>query len=255
MTPPAPRPVLDGEGALYEQIRRAIAGPILKGDWAPGDKLPSEHELTRLFDTSRMTVNRALTALVEEGLIVRRRRAGSFVAVPPAQHPVLKINDIKAEVLESGLAYRFEVIGRETRQACDDDKDRLGQTSVGRVLAISICHHAAAAAFAFEDRLINLDAVPAAADEPFRDTPPGTWLLAHIPWTEAEHRIRAVTAPPEVRRHLSLPRGAPSLMVERRTRRADHTVTAVNIYYPGARHELVARFSPPGGAGRRADIG
>ena len=40
-----------------------------------------------------------------------------------------------------------------------------------------------------EDRLINVQAVPDALKQDFATTPPDTWLVGHVPWTEAEHRI------------------------------------------------------------------
>lgn len=46
-----------------------------------------------------------------------------------------------------------------------------------------------------EDRLIDLAAVPKAADAPYHHTRPGRWLLANVPWSSAERMIRAVNAP------------------------------------------------------------
>ena len=70
---------LDGEGPLHQQIRRAIARPILAGAWPPGSRIPSEHELMARYGVSRMTVNRALGSLAEEGLVERKRKAGTVV--------------------------------------------------------------------------------------------------------------------------------------------------------------------------------
>ncbi len=102
MSPRLSPPVLDGTGAIYQQIRRAVARPILRGDWAPGARIPSEHELTELFGASRMTINKALSALADEGLIVRRRRLGSFVAERPPERAVMESWDHGAEVTRAG---------------------------------------------------------------------------------------------------------------------------------------------------------
>lgn len=196
------------------------------------------------FDCARMTVNRALTALTSAGLIVRRRRAGSFVAVPASEQTVLEIHDIKAEILNSGQSYRFDLLERKMRELPLPDRANLEAETGTPVLALQVLHFAAEHPFAFEDRVINLAAVPAAESEAFADTPPGTWLLDHIPWTDAVHRISAIPAGRRLEKMLDLPRGAASLMVERRTWRAEMPVTAVRLYYPGNRHELVARFNP-----------
>ena len=55
---------LDGHGPLHEQIRRAVCAPIVSGAWRPGRRVPSEHVLMALFGAARMTVNRAMRALV-----------------------------------------------------------------------------------------------------------------------------------------------------------------------------------------------
>ena len=73
---------LDGSGPLYEQIKRAIVRPIRESVWKPGDRIPPEHDLLRHFSASRMTINRALRELAEEGYVTRHRRMGSFVAFP-----------------------------------------------------------------------------------------------------------------------------------------------------------------------------
>ena len=66
--------------ALYQQVKDFIAGRIQDGTWRPGDKLPSENDLVGQFGMSRMTVNRALRELVEQGRIRRVAGVGSFVA-------------------------------------------------------------------------------------------------------------------------------------------------------------------------------
>jgi len=65
---------------LYEGIADAIAESILAGRYAPGQKLPSERELTETYNVSRPTVREALIALGLRGLVEHRRNAGVFVA-------------------------------------------------------------------------------------------------------------------------------------------------------------------------------
>lgn len=66
----------------YAQLRRALIAAIEAGYWEPGAKLPTEAELTRLTPLSLGTVQRALRALTDEGVIERRQGHGSFVARP-----------------------------------------------------------------------------------------------------------------------------------------------------------------------------
>ncbi len=72
--------------SIEARIRGEIEGRIRSGEWAPGTRIPFEHELVATHGCARATVNKALTRLAREGLIERRRRAGSFVA--RAAHPL-----------------------------------------------------------------------------------------------------------------------------------------------------------------------
>lgn len=64
---------------LYYQLKTLLLEEVLGGRYGPGDRLPTEHELCEQFGISRTPVSRALTELAEEGVILRRRRRGTFV--------------------------------------------------------------------------------------------------------------------------------------------------------------------------------
>ena len=193
-----------------------------------------------------MTVSKALSELVQAGLIERRRRAGSFVSRPQLLSAVLKITDIKAEISALGRSYGYELRSFKRRAAKASDLARLGVTVAGDVLAITCRHCADGVPFAIEDRLINLGAVPEAASADLKTEPPGTWLLAHVPWTEAEHTISAIAADRKAAAALNIAVGAPCLVIERHTWRGARTLTAVRLTYPGQAHRLVARFRAGG---------
>jgi len=65
---------------LFEQVSRAVADCIRRGDWKPGDMLPNEVELAAAFKVSQGTMRRALGLLVQRGVLVRHQGRGSFVA-------------------------------------------------------------------------------------------------------------------------------------------------------------------------------
>lgn len=230
------------EGTLSQRIRGEVEDLIRSGAWAPGRKVPSEAELMARFGCSRMTVNKAMSALADEGLIVRRRRAGSFVARPRVHSTVLDIPDIQAEIVARGEAYRFDLLDRRRRKARAADADEVALAAGGALLALRGVHVAGDRPFALEDRLISLAAVPEAADLDFANESPGAWLLHHVPWTEAENRISAVGADAATAGLMGLDPGAALLAVERRTWRAGEPVTWVRQLFPGEAYDLVARF-------------
>lgn len=230
--------------SLHQRILSDLADKILSGEWPPGYRIPFEHELMVQYHCSRMTVSKVLTHLVNAGMIERRRKAGSFVSRPHAQSLVLEIADIKAEVAALGLSYSFDMLARGKRKSGKDDRTKLDLKPPGSVLELVCCHYAGRQPFCFEERLINLAAVPEAADENFAELPPGSWLMSRVPWTAAEHRIMATEASDAAAETLKLAPGKPCLVVERKTWSSDHTVTFVRLTYPGNLHELVARFFP-----------
>ena len=228
----------------YLEIQRDLQERIASGDWGPGSRVPPEHELQTQYACSRMTVNKALSALAGAGLIIRKRRSGSFVAAPKSQQTILKIHDIKAEIIGNGQAYRFDILRREARRATAEDAARLGIRPGAAVLALQLLHLAGTKPFVHEERLLNLAVVPDAAQEDFRETPPGSWLLTVVPWTDAEHIIRAETAGAGIARLLEIDKAAACLVVERQTWQGGGTVTWVRLTYPGARHQFTSHFSP-----------
>jgi GntR family histidine utilization transcriptional repressor len=157
---------------------------------------------------------------------------------------VLEIREIRAEVTSLGLHYRHELLSRAKRRARGADADRIGVVEATSLLALTCRHFAGSRPFCLEERLISLAAVPEAAEEDFAAIPPGTWLMRQVPWTAAEHRIRALAADTALAASLMLHQGTACLVIERRTWRAEQPVTFVRLTYPGDAHELVARFAP-----------
>jgi GntR family histidine utilization transcriptional repressor len=229
---------------LYQRIRSDLETKITSGDWPPGHRVPFEHELMDTYSCSRMTVNKVISALAEAGLVVRRRRAGSFVSRPRVQSAILQIPDLKGEVEKRGERYQYRLMDLRKRAASAEDKARLGVSARTQVLAIRCLHEAEDQPFAIEDRLINLEAVPDALREDFSVTPPNTWLVGHVPWTEAENRITACNADKQLAADLKIDVGAACLVIERQTWRSGEPITAVRITHPGHLYDLIARFTP-----------
>ena len=220
---------------------------IRTGDLAPGDRLPTEAALMQSYGCARMTVSKALSALATAGLIQRRKRAGSFVARPPVQSMVLNVPDLMQEVVARGEAYRFHLLHRDIRAPRDDHERALvGDVLAGngQIIAITGVHFANDRPLAIEHRLVNIAAIPAITDADFSALPPGSWLLRHIPWTEAETRISAMGAEAEDARALSIALGTPCLCLERHTWRGDQAITAVRQIFTGDGYALIARFGP-----------
>lgn len=230
--------------SLHQRILGDIEDRILSGEWQPGFRIPFEVDLAEQYKCSRMTVNKALTQLAKTGLIERRRKSGSYVTQPRAQSAVLEIRDIKLEVQSLGLAYDYKLSAKARRRSNAEDRSRLGLDAAAPILDVTCTHFAGNRPFCVEQRLINLAAVPDAASESFEEVAPGPWLLNRVPWSAAEHTIRAVAAAEPVATALGIAVGTACLTVERRTWSNGSYITHVRLIYPGERHALVANFTP-----------
>lgn len=228
---------------IAERIQSEIEARIASGEWPPGHRIPFEHELVTQYGCARATAGKALTALVRAGLLERRRKAGTFVAYPHVHSAVLDIPDIGMAIADRTGSYRFELLSSDIRT----DDGLSGNFARGTALRrVSGIHQGQDGPFAYEDRLISLDSVPAARDADFAAQSPGAWLIGSVPWSEARHRISAIGANAEVSTHLSIPRGTPCLLVERWTWRTGAPVTYVCQTFRGDRFDLVATFTPEG---------
>lgn len=218
------------------RIRQDIEARIHSGEWKPGHRIPFEHQLVATYGCARATVSKALGGLAKDGLIERRRKAGSFVAHPQVHSAVLEVPDLAQVIAARGEDYRWRLTDR---RAADDARE-----VPLPALLVEGMHFGGGEPFALERRVIALNAVPDAAQENFTDIAPGTWLLHHVPWTAARHRIRAVEATSAEAKALGLrPRGA-CLELERMTWRAGQVVTQVRQLFRGDRYDLVAEFRP-----------
>lgn len=235
---------LDGKGAVFRQIERALRARISSGRWRPGELVPPERELVRELGVSRMTVSRALAAMTDDGLLIRRRRAGTVVAKQTGTHAVFAIPDIRDEMAAAGRTHSFRLLAHRTRSASAADRARLDVAGGTNILWLCGVHAGDGQPELHEERLVNLDLVQDARAVLAGNVAPGSWLLAHVPWTRASFAISAATAERSMAAELGLEPGAPLLVQERRTWRGADAVTWVRLSFCGARHVLSGEIAP-----------
>jgi GntR family transcriptional regulator len=96
---------------LYQQLQRAIRDAIEQQVLAPNDALPPERELASDLQVSRITVRKAIDALVEEGLLVRRQGSGNFVAARIEKN-FAKLTSFSEDMRSRGLKPRSVWLNR-----------------------------------------------------------------------------------------------------------------------------------------------
>lgn len=213
-----------GWRAVHDEALRRIAAR----DWAPGDLIPTEAALAEELGCARATVNRALRELAESGVIERRRKAGSRVALRPTRHARIAIPLIREEIEETGARYDYRLDLRE------EAAPPPGASLSGRALHVEATHLADGAPHVFEDRWISLDIAPEAADVDFAEISANEWLVRHAPFSGGDVCLTSLPAEAREAEALSVAAGAALFVVERVTRAPDGPVTAVRLAYaPG----------------------
>lgn len=103
--------------AFYETVKQDICKKIAGGVWQPHDRIPSEAELVAQYGFSRMTINRALRELTDEGWLVRLQGVGTFVAEPKGQSALFEVRSIAEEIAARRHQHRCEVLTLERVRA------------------------------------------------------------------------------------------------------------------------------------------
>jgi len=92
----------------YHQLYVLLMESIRTGTYAPGSFLPSENELGKLYDVSRVTVRRALKLLVDDNLIVRHKGKGSAVKLPAKNPKSDRISGFVSSLVSNDLRLHVE---------------------------------------------------------------------------------------------------------------------------------------------------
>lgn len=225
----------------YKEVKSDILAKIVKGDWAPGDLVPNEVDLATTYKCARATVNRAMRELADDGLIERRRKAGTRVRMAPVRHARFNIPIVRDEIEDKGASYRYSLAKRSVEAAPDWLRARLQLPDDGMVLHLVCMHYADGTPYEHEDRWINLTALPKAEDTDFTKCGPGEWLVSTIPFSEAEINLSAGLADKTLSEYLACSVGDPVFNIERSTWWENDAVTYVRFTYrPG--HRLTSRY-------------
>jgi GntR family transcriptional regulator len=118
----------------YLQLARIIHDSIMRGELKPGDRIPSEGELSDRFGLSRMTVRRAIATLAERELVRGEQGRGTFVIGPKVEGGVFLIPDFHEEMKAQGLDSTVKLLKVELVKAPGKVAENLGLRKGERVI-------------------------------------------------------------------------------------------------------------------------
>lgn len=118
---------------IWRSIAANLINDISQGRYRPGDKLPTEAELSKRFGVNRHTVRHALKSMAETGLVHARRGAGVFVAQVPTDYAIGKRVRFHRNLQQAGRLPGKQVLHLETCKANQEEMGALGLTEGSEV--------------------------------------------------------------------------------------------------------------------------
>lgn len=233
---------------LYQQVKENIINRIAGGTLQPGMKIESEEKLVRQLKVSRMTVNRALRELSDEGRIERVRGRGSFVMEKKPQSPLLEIHSIAREIKQRGGSYSCTIHLLQEEKANPSLAASMQLAPYSAVFHSIIVHKDNDVPIQLGCRYINPKVAPDFIEQDFTKSTVSDYLLSLAPVSAVEHVVEALIPEPWIRDLLEINGSEPCLALCRKTWVEDTIATSSTFYYPGSRYSLGGRFIPSSSA-------
>ncbi|MBY4893511.1 phosphonate metabolism transcriptional regulator PhnF [Rhodobacteraceae bacterium N5(2021)] len=115
-----------GRTALWTAIRDTLVRDISEGHYPPGQRLPTEAQLSERFGVNRHTVRRAIADMAEQNIVHSRRGAGVFVRHVPTPYRIGRRTRFRQNLSEAGRVPERRVLSLETRGANKQEAGALG---------------------------------------------------------------------------------------------------------------------------------
>lgn len=243
--------LVDGPVPKWHQIAERLRSSIAKGEFAPGDALPSETLLTRCFGISRTTARSALNELEHEQLVSRHSGRGTIVLPPKVEQPLNLLASFSDDMRARGLTPGYRDTEVTVAAVPAEVAKELGLRSGQRGIHI--------------DRVLLADGEPIASSASWLSphavevgNPPDAGLLDRsslYEWIErntgirisaGEEQIEGGVADTKLARRLSMMKGAPILVARRRcVTHAGEPVESATITYRADRYRFRIELARP----------
>lgn len=230
----------DNRTPLYLQMRKGLARAIRAGIFKPDDALPSERALSEILGISRVTARKAIEALSQEGLLVRRHGSGNYIA-PMVQEPLSRLTSFTEQLEQRGFRPSSRWLRRVVTPALPDELLTLGLSPNAKVAKLERVRVADDVPMAYEVSVLPVALVPrpeAVKDSLYRYLSEQGFL----PVRALQH-FRAVNATARHAELLSIPEGMALMDVTRISYLADgRTVEVTHTYCRSDYYDFVAEL-------------
>jgi len=226
---------------LYYQLMEILIDQIETGILCPGDPVPSENELKRMYGVSKHTVLQAIKALVNKRLLYRIRGKGTFVTDPKISQSITSLLGYSSEIIGLNGTVRNRSVLSTRMPALPAVARHLGIAEKASVYHIQILREVNGRPMALQTSFLPEDLCPGLIDAPFEN---GSLFktLQHrynLEVTNVQETFQAVKADSYEAKLLEIRVGEPLVLLERySTERGGRIVELVRTLLRGDRCKL-----------------
>ncbi|MCP4182796.1 MAG: UTRA domain-containing protein [Hyphomicrobiales bacterium] len=215
---------------MQTELLRRISERI----WLPGELVPKEVELAAEFGCARATVNRAMREMANSGILSRKRKAGTRVAINPVRKATLDIPVIRLDIENRGASYRYLMLSREIIRPPPFIANRLTLGVDNELLHLRAVHFSDNQPFVYEERWVNPAAIPEILNADLSLESANEWLVHHALFTSGDISFSAHNATENEAEVFGIITGTALFVVERLTWLGTIPITSVCLSYaPG----------------------
>lgn len=226
---------------LYKRLTKVMRESIESHDWEPDDAVPSERDIAERLDISRVTVRKAIDGLVDDGMLVRKRGSGTFVA-GRVEKSFATLTSFTEDMAARGRKVRSDWLVRERGLVTPEESLSLSLSPGSAVLRFHRIRFADNVPMALEYSTIptlclgSEDAVKDSLYAALRDR------KQHP--VRALQRLRAVLFTQAQAELLDIEAGSPGLLIERiGYNSSGAAVEWTRSYYRGDAYDFVAELN------------
>jgi GntR family histidine utilization transcriptional repressor len=223
---------------LFKKIKEFIKKQIADKVYLPDEKIPTEMQLVKQFNTSRPTVNKALSELVLEGVVVRFPRSGTFVTHQKAQTSILDLKNISDEINQRGNIYTNELMCLEEIKASQDIARVLNIVKDQKIFVSKMIHRENDVPVRYDVRYIKPTIAPEYINQNFKNQTPSEYLQKICPVQKVDNTIEATLVKESIRKYLDITKEEPCLLISRVVTSNDEVASYSKLYYPSSRYKL-----------------
>lgn len=224
----------DSTVPMHRQIAQHLRQALASGRYGPGDRLPTEPQLSVQFSVSRITARQAVEHLVREGLVSRKQGKGTFVRDPVVRHDLLGLKGIYDELVEQGLHPQTELVQFSRRRPPAHVADRL-QSGTRRLPHWERLYRLRGKPFGLSVVFLNPGNVK--LDRPIAERLPTYEILRSVLQVEVDHvdvTIRYLPGGADLCERLGVPAGTALMELERVSYSADDHPLEHTLYFAQA---------------------